>query len=85
MNLKDNAKKAEAMLKMLANQKRLIILCHLSDGRKSAGELTKLVKLSHSALSQHLSKMKNLNLAQIYHFNHDSTRSIQRHKGLFQS
>jgi DNA-binding transcriptional ArsR family regulator len=64
MNLKENAKKAEAMLKILANQKRLIILCHLSDGRKSAGELTKLVKLSHSALSQHLSKMKNLNLVE---------------------
>jgi DNA-binding transcriptional ArsR family regulator len=64
MNLKENAKKAEAMLKILANQKRLIILCHLSDGRKSAGELTNLVKLSHSALSQHLSKMKNLNLVE---------------------
>jgi len=64
MNLKENAKKAEAILKILANQKRLIILCHLSDGRKSAGELTKLVKLSHSALSQHLSKMKNLNLVE---------------------
>jgi len=64
MNLKENAKKAEAMLKILANQKRLIILCHLSDGRKSAGELTKAVDLSHSALSQHLSKMKNLNLVE---------------------
>jgi DNA-binding transcriptional ArsR family regulator len=64
MNLKENAKKAEAMLKILANQKRLIILCHLSDGRKSDGELTKAVELSHSALSQHLSKMKNLNLVE---------------------
>jgi DNA-binding transcriptional ArsR family regulator len=64
MNLKENAKKAEAILKILANQKRLIILCHLSDGRKSAGELTKAVDLSHSALSQHLSKMKNLNLVE---------------------
>jgi DNA-binding transcriptional ArsR family regulator len=64
MNLKENAKKAEAMLKILANQKRLIILCHLSDGRKSAGELNKAVELFHSALSQHLSKMKNLNLVE---------------------
>lgn len=60
--MKKNAKKAEALLKILANQKRLMILCYLSEGRKSSGELVKLVKLSHSALSQHLAKMKKLNL-----------------------
>lgn len=64
MNMKKNAKKAEALLKILANQKRLMILCHLTEGRKSAGELVAMVKLSHSALSQHLSKMKNLNLVE---------------------
>ena len=64
VKINDGIQKAEAMLKILANQKRLIILCHLSDGRKSAGELTKAVDLSHSALSQHLSKMKNLNLVE---------------------
>lgn len=64
MNMKQNAKKAEALLKILANQKRLRILCYLTDGRKSAGELTKLVKLSHSALSQHLFKMKSLDLVE---------------------
>ena len=62
--MKENAKKAEEMLKILANQNRLVILCHLSDGRKSAGELTKAVDLSDSALSQHLSKMKNLNIVE---------------------
>jgi DNA-binding transcriptional ArsR family regulator len=62
MEMKKNAKKAEALLKILANQKRLMILCYLSEGRKSSGELVKLVKLSHSALSQHLAKMKKLNL-----------------------
>jgi len=64
MNMKKNAKKAEALLKMLANKKRLLILCYLTEGRKSAGELTTMVKLSHSALSQHLSKMKKLNLVE---------------------
>lgn len=53
-----NSVKAEAMLKMLANAKRLIILCHLTKGRKSVGELANTVGLSHSALSQHLAKMK---------------------------
>lgn len=53
-----NASKAEAMLKSLANAKRLMILCHLVKSEKTVGELADLVGLSHSALSQHLSKMK---------------------------
>jgi DNA-binding transcriptional ArsR family regulator len=64
MNMKQNAKKAEALLKILANQKRLLILCYLTEERKSVGELASIVKLSHSALSQHLSKMKNLDLVE---------------------
>jgi DNA-binding transcriptional ArsR family regulator len=64
MNMQENAKKAESMLKILANQKRLMILCYLSDDKKSAGELAKLVGLSHSALSQHLLKMKQLDLVE---------------------
>jgi len=64
MEMKQNVKKAEALLKILANQKRLLVLCYLSEGRKSVGELASIVELSHSALSQHLSKMKNLNLVE---------------------
>jgi ArsR family transcriptional regulator, virulence genes transcriptional regulator len=62
MNIEKNSKEAESMLKILANQKRLLILCQLTENRKSVGELKDLVGLSYSALSQHLSKMKNLNL-----------------------
>jgi ArsR family transcriptional regulator, virulence genes transcriptional regulator len=57
-----NAAKAEAMLKLLANAKRLMILCHLVKGEKSVGELANLVGLSHSALSQHLAKMRALDM-----------------------
>jgi len=53
-----NAKRAETLLKLIANQKRLMILCHLVDTEKSVGELSSLVDLSYSALSQHLGKMK---------------------------
>lgn len=53
-----NASKAEAMLKSLANAKRLMILCHLVKSEQTVGELADLVGLSHSALSQHLSKMR---------------------------
>ena len=55
-------KKAESILKILANSRRLEILCHLTEERKSSGELTKIIGLSHSALSQHLGRMTKLNL-----------------------
>jgi len=57
-----NAAKAEAMLKLLANAKRLMILCHLVKGEKSVGQLADLVELSSSALSQHLAKMREQGL-----------------------
>lgn len=60
--MKKNSKKAEAMLKILANSKRLMILCHLLKYEKTVGDLSALVGLSQSALSQHLAKMRALNL-----------------------
>ena len=59
-----NAAKAEAMLKLLANAKRLMILCHLVKGEKSVGQLSDLVGISQSALSQHLAKMRGLNMVE---------------------
>ena len=59
-----NATKAEAMLKLLANAKRLIVLCHLVKGAKSVGQLADLVGLSSSALSQHLAKMRDQGLVE---------------------
>ena len=59
-----SAAKAEAMLKLLANRKRLMILCHLLKGELSVGKLAELVDLSHSALSQHLARMRDLSLVQ---------------------
>jgi len=49
---------AEAFLKQLANSKRLMILCVLSEGELSVGELNQRVPLSQSALSQHLAKLR---------------------------
>lgn len=57
-----NASKAEKMLKLLANSKRLMILCNLVKGEKSVRELSELVDLSQSALSQHLAKMREQEL-----------------------
>lgn len=46
------------MLKLLANARRLMILCHLVKSPKSVGEITELVDISQSAVSQHLAKMR---------------------------
>lgn len=49
---------AEAFLKQLANSKRLMILCVLSEGEITVSELNQRVPLSQSALSQHLAKLR---------------------------
>lgn len=57
-----NAARAEAMLKLLANAKRLMILCYIVKGERHVGELAGLIGISHSALSQHLAKMRALGM-----------------------
>ncbi|MCA3247682.1 MAG: ArsR/SmtB family transcription factor [Tagaea sp.] len=57
-DLKANARSASALLKAMANERRLLILCHLAMGEKSVGELEGLVGLSQSALSQHLARLR---------------------------
>jgi DNA-binding transcriptional ArsR family regulator len=57
--LKDNAGAAAGFLSLLANDKRLLILCELMAAREvSVGNLAAAVGLSQSALSQHLSKLR---------------------------
>jgi DNA-binding transcriptional ArsR family regulator len=56
------AKAAEAagLLKLLANENRLLILCRLALTRElSVNDLAEAVGLSQSALSQHLAKMRD--------------------------
>ena len=53
------AGEASRLLKALANESRLLVLCFLVEaGELSAGELTERVGLSQSALSQHLAKLR---------------------------
>ena len=48
------------LLKALANQRRLMVLCKLITlGRATVGDLAQAVGLSQSALSQHLSVMRD--------------------------
>ena len=57
--LERKAAQASALMKLLANENRLLILCRLSLNREmSVSDLADAVKLSQSALSQHLAKMR---------------------------
>jgi DNA-binding transcriptional ArsR family regulator len=53
------AGEAAQLLKLLGNEKRLLILCFLAvRGEMTVGELVGVVKLSQSALSQHLARLR---------------------------
>lgn len=56
--LQASARKATALLKAMANERRLTILCHLAGGEKSVGTLEAVLDLSQSALSQHLARLR---------------------------
>ena len=50
---------AARMLKLIGNERRLLILCFLvAHGEMRAGELVSVVGLSQSALSQHLARLR---------------------------
>jgi len=53
-----NADKAANLLKALSNDKRLLILCALYKNERCVGDLENIVKLSQSALSQHLARLR---------------------------
>jgi DNA-binding transcriptional ArsR family regulator len=57
-DLESRAGEAADLLKLLANDQRLIILCRLSDTEMSVSELGEYVSLAQSALSQHLGKLR---------------------------
>ncbi len=59
-----NATDAVNLLKGLANESRLMIMCVLSEGEVSVGELNQRIKLSQSALSQHLAVLREQELVQ---------------------
>ena len=53
-----HAAEAATLLKALANEQRLSILCSLLDGPLSVGQINECVELSQSALSQHLAVLR---------------------------
>ncbi len=55
---KTDIEKSARILKAIGNEKRLGILYYLVQHELNVGELEKLVKLSQSALSQHLAVLR---------------------------
>lgn len=61
--LEQRAGDAAQMLKLLANETRLLILCRLvSEREMSAGAIVSAISLGQSAVSQHLAKLRDDNL-----------------------
>jgi DNA-binding transcriptional ArsR family regulator len=79
VNVEDNTNQAAGLLKALSNEKRLLIMCALSKGERSVGELEEIVGLSQSALSQHLARLRRDGLVKtrreaqtIFYSSHDT-------------
>lgn len=56
--MRSSAGEAARLLKALANEHRLLVLCHLLEGERSVGQLNAELDLSQSALSQHLAVLR---------------------------
>jgi DNA-binding transcriptional ArsR family regulator len=54
----ESAGRAAELLRVLGNEKRLMVLCQLADGELSVGEIRQRIDLSQSALSQHLAVLR---------------------------
>lgn len=60
--LRDSAHRASVLLKQLANEQRLLILCKLMEGECSVSYLANHLGLAQSATSQHLAKLRESGL-----------------------
>jgi len=57
--LAEKAAEAARLLRLLANENRLLLLCHLAaEGEMGVGALAEAVGLSQPALSQHLALLR---------------------------
>ncbi len=61
-DLSASAAQAAEFLRTMANENRLAILCALGEGPRSVGELAELLGASQPNVSQHLAKLKALQL-----------------------
>ncbi len=84
--LLDNAGAAAEFLTLISNEKRLAILALLLHGEMTVGSIADRVALSQSALSQHLAKLRGLDLVEtrrdrqmiFYSCNSEAVRKLLR-------
>jgi DNA-binding transcriptional ArsR family regulator len=55
---RENVEEATALLKALAHEARLVILCLLVGGEKSVSDLEKILKIRQPAVSQQLARLR---------------------------
>ena len=89
--LEANADEAARFLKLMANEQRLLVLCHLvMNGEMAVNALADAVGLSQSALSQHLARLREDGLvayrreAQTLHYRVADPRAVRILKTLKQ-
>ena len=56
--LVDTARRASDLMKALAHESRLLILCILSEGEKSVSELEDIMAMPQAAVSQQLARLR---------------------------
>jgi ArsR family transcriptional regulator, virulence genes transcriptional regulator len=57
--LEASAAPAARLLRLFANEQRLMLMCRLSEGECAVGELASYAGLSQSACSQHLARLRD--------------------------
>ncbi len=57
-DMKEKAKEVSNLLKVLANENRLLILCELAKEPKSVSSLLEILPITQSGISQHLAILK---------------------------
>jgi DNA-binding transcriptional ArsR family regulator len=56
--LEESAGRAASLMRLIGNEKRLMVLCQLANGELTVGTLQARIGTSQSALSQHLALLR---------------------------
>ena len=79
--MQQKAKRVAELLKVLANENRLLILCELIQGEKTVSALgEKIPGISQSALSQHLALLKAHGILDFSKTGQNVTYSVADHR-----
>ncbi|HBT64298.1 MAG TPA: transcriptional regulator [Ruminococcaceae bacterium] len=79
--MEEKVKKVAELLKVLANENRLMILCALIEAPQSVGKLAeKIPNITQSALSQHLAILKAYGILDYSKSGQSITYSIADHR-----